>query len=80
MITKLNNSEQSIYDSNHNFIGTMPILSSRDILGKINELVDAVNSLQTANTLIAKRRNDWKPILDKAKKMQKAQKSAKKSA
>lgn len=46
MIKKLENSEQSIYDPNHNFIGTMPTLSSGAILGKINELCDAVNELQ----------------------------------
>ena len=30
--------------------------------------------------LVKKRRNEWKPILDKAKKMQKPQKSAEKTA
>ena len=42
------------------------------------ELPDKIEAM--SKTLIAKRRNDWKPILEKAKKMQKAQKSAKKSA
>lgn len=42
------------------------------------ELPDKIEAM--SKTLIAKRRNEWKPILQKAKEMQKAQKSAKKSA
>lgn len=42
------------------------------------ELPDKIENMSKA--LIAKRRNEWKPILDKAKEMQKARKSAKKTA
>lgn len=46
----------------------------------IKKHCDSKNTQELAQALITRRRNDWKPILDKAKKMQKAQKSAKKSA
>lgn len=46
----------------------------------IKKHCDSKNTQELAQALITRRRNDWEPILDKAKKMQKAQKSAKKSA
>ena len=42
------------------------------------ELPDKIEAM--SKTLITQRRKQWQPVLDKAKKMQKAQKSAKKSA
>lgn len=46
----------------------------------IKKHCDSKNTQELAQALIARRRTEWKPILDKAKKMQKPQKSAEKSA
>lgn len=46
----------------------------------IKKHCDSKNTQELAQALIARWRTEWKPILDKAKKMQKPQKSAKKTA
>ena len=46
----------------------------------IKKHCDSKNTQELAQALIARRRTEWKPILDKAKKMQKPQKSAEKTA
>lgn len=46
----------------------------------IRKHCDSKNTQELAQALIARRRTEWKPILDKAKKMQKPQKPAEKSA
>jgi hypothetical protein len=68
MIKKLENSEQSIYDSNQNFIGTMPTLSSDSILGKINELVDTVNAIQKEREAERFEIQEWIGILEAVRK------------
>lgn len=46
----------------------------------IKKHCDSKNTQELAQALVDRRRLEWKPILEDAKKMQKARKSAKKSA
>lgn len=51
MIEKLNFAEMSLYDENNNFVGTMPQINNSGIVGKINELIDVVNTLVEENNI-----------------------------